>query len=276
VPTQDEDLPFVLNVESAFRITGRGTVVMGVIDQGTVRIGDHLEVIQPGGAATAAALRFQCRGVDPAPRVTGRDPALGYPIVIFVGPGIEPDAIPAGAKLQVAGPLTAVKSGLSRSLADTPLPRSGRVTGPDCTASQADSAGCQDRAGGRTYAGGIVRGLPRTRRRSVHASRNLSGAPSASLRDRLRRPWTEPACRKVLQQSGSGEGPGQDNGAAETLVQALRPATFAWFGLIHHSPVMVGSWSLDTHSSNRTSRAPLKAQPPVISDDDGSAMRSPT
>jgi hypothetical protein len=63
---------------------------------------------------------------------------------------------------------------------------------------------------------------PRTRRRSVHASRNLSRAPAASLRDRLRRPWTEPACRKVPQQSGSGEGPGQDNGAARAPVQAWR------------------------------------------------------
>jgi hypothetical protein len=51
--------------------------------------------------------------------------------------------------------------------------------------------------------------LPRTRRRSVHASRNLSRAPAASLCDRLRRPWTEPVCRQVRQQSGSGEGPGQ-------------------------------------------------------------------
>ena len=48
--------------------------------------------------------------------------------------------------------------------------------------------------------------LPRTRRRSVHDSRNLSRAPAASLRDRLRRPLTEPACRQVRQQSGSGEG----------------------------------------------------------------------
>ena len=78
---------------------------MGVIDQGTLRLDDYLEVIQPGSAATMAPLRFQCLGVDPAPRVTGRDHALGYPIAIFTGPGIEPEAIPAGAKLQVAGPL---------------------------------------------------------------------------------------------------------------------------------------------------------------------------
>ena len=60
------------------------------------------------------------------------------------------------------------------------------------------------------HAGGRVGGLPRTRRRSVHDSRNLSRAPTASLRDRLRRPLTEPVCRMVRQLSGSGEGPGQD------------------------------------------------------------------
>jgi hypothetical protein len=69
---------------------------------------------------------------------------------------------------------------------------------------------------------------PRTRRWSIHASRNLSRAPSASLRDRLRRPWTEPACRKVSQQSGSGEGPGQHNGAAGAPVQAWRRRRLAW------------------------------------------------
>ena len=53
-------------------------------------------------------------------------------------------------------------------------------------------------------------GLPQTRRRSVHDSRNLSRSPAASLRDRLRRPLTEPACRQVRQQSGLGEGSGQD------------------------------------------------------------------
>jgi hypothetical protein len=37
--------------------------------------------------------------------MTGRDPALGYPIAIFIGPDIEPEAIPAGVKPQVAGPL---------------------------------------------------------------------------------------------------------------------------------------------------------------------------
>ena len=62
--------------------------------------------------------------------------------------------------------------------------------------------------------GGSVGVLPRTRRRSIHDSRNLSRAPAASLRDRLRRPLTEPVCRMVRQLSGSGEGPGTGRGAA--------------------------------------------------------------
>ena len=41
----------------------------------------------------------------------------------------------------ISGPLIPVTSGLSRSLADTQPRRSGHVTGPDGTASQADSAG---------------------------------------------------------------------------------------------------------------------------------------
>ena len=45
----------------------------------------------------------------------------------------------------ISGPLTPVTRGLSRSLADTPPRRSGRVTGPDGTASQADSAGSTSR-----------------------------------------------------------------------------------------------------------------------------------
>jgi translation elongation factor EF-Tu-like GTPase len=67
VPAQDDDPPFVLTVEDAFRITGRGTVVIGVIEQdGVLRVGDYLELIQPGDAGTAP-LRCRCRGVDLAP-----------------------------------------------------------------------------------------------------------------------------------------------------------------------------------------------------------------
>ena len=61
---------------------------------------------------------------------------------------------------------------------------------------------------------------PEPRRRSVYASRNLSRAPPSSLCDRLRRPWTEPVCRQVRQQSGSGEGSGQATARSMPQVQA--------------------------------------------------------
>ena len=91
--------------------------------------------------------------------------------------------------------------------------------------SQTDPNGADARTGdygleGREHARGSVDVLPRTRRRSVHGSRNLSKAPAASLRDRLRRRLTEPACRQVRQQSGSGEGPGQ--GRARSQYQGDR------------------------------------------------------
>ena len=75
--------------------------------------------------------------------------------------------------------------------------------------SQADSAACENGTGGRRYAGGNVVASPKPAVGVFTPGRNLSRAPSASLRDRLRRRWTEPDCRKVRQQSGSGEGSGQ-------------------------------------------------------------------
>ena len=121
---------------------------------------------------------------------------------------------------------------------DAPPPRPWQATTPDV----ADSPRVSQSAGGGATApqtpklmcrivrpglpasrhtGGNVGGLPRTRRRSIHASRNLSRALSASLRDRLRRPWTEPVCRQVRQLSGSGEGSGQDTPRSRRLTATV-------------------------------------------------------
>jgi hypothetical protein len=83
----------------------------------------------------------------------------------------------------------------------------------NATSATAASAASIYGSEGREHVRGSVGGLPRTRRWSVHDSRNLR-APAASLRDRLRRPVTEPVCRQVRQLSGSGEGPGPGRGAA--------------------------------------------------------------
>src|SRR5579864_7086954 len=55
--------------------------------------------------------------------------------------GHEAQYWPGESRRAISGPLTPVTSAPSRSLADTPSRRSGCMTGPDGTDSQADSAG---------------------------------------------------------------------------------------------------------------------------------------
>ena len=45
MPERYVDAPFLLPVENTFTITGRGTVVTGAIERGTVRVGDRVEVL---------------------------------------------------------------------------------------------------------------------------------------------------------------------------------------------------------------------------------------
>ncbi|MCH3922555.1 MULTISPECIES: elongation factor Tu [Limosilactobacillus] len=44
-PKRPTDKPFMMPIEDVFTITGRGTVVSGRIDRGTVKIGDEVEIV---------------------------------------------------------------------------------------------------------------------------------------------------------------------------------------------------------------------------------------
>ena len=44
-PERDNTKPFMMPVEDVFTITGRGTVVSGRIDRGTVKVGDEVEIV---------------------------------------------------------------------------------------------------------------------------------------------------------------------------------------------------------------------------------------
>jgi elongation factor Tu len=44
-PTRDTDKPFLMPIEDVFTITGRGTVVTGRIEQGTINSGDTVEIV---------------------------------------------------------------------------------------------------------------------------------------------------------------------------------------------------------------------------------------
>jgi elongation factor Tu len=48
LPERAKDKPFVMPIEGVMTITGRGTVVTGLIERGLVRIGDEVEIIGLG------------------------------------------------------------------------------------------------------------------------------------------------------------------------------------------------------------------------------------
>ena len=81
-----------------------------------------------------------------------------------------------------------MKRGLSRSLTDSPLRRSGHIEGPDCTDSQADSPGCPD----LQQDGGLHRGGPTTSPAWLSGSRaTSSGTASRSPASRARGRWRD-------------------------------------------------------------------------------------
>jgi elongation factor Tu len=44
-PTRDTDKPFLMPIEDVFTITGRGTVVTGRVEQGSIKVGDEIEIV---------------------------------------------------------------------------------------------------------------------------------------------------------------------------------------------------------------------------------------
>jgi elongation factor Tu len=58
-PIRSVDAPFLLFVEDVMTITGRGTVVTGVIEQGTVAVGDPVEIIGLGDQRTTVCTSLE-------------------------------------------------------------------------------------------------------------------------------------------------------------------------------------------------------------------------
>jgi elongation factor Tu len=44
-PARDEDKPFLMPIEDVFSISGRGTVVTGRIERGTINVGEKVEIV---------------------------------------------------------------------------------------------------------------------------------------------------------------------------------------------------------------------------------------
>jgi elongation factor Tu len=56
MPERYLDAPFLLPVENVLTITGRGTVVTGAVERGTVRVGDRVEVLGAGAETVVTGL----------------------------------------------------------------------------------------------------------------------------------------------------------------------------------------------------------------------------
>ena len=67
-PTHDSDSPFLMAIEDVFWITGRGTIVTGVVERGIVKPGDPIEIV--GFQAIGETMQTIVSGVErfyPAP-----------------------------------------------------------------------------------------------------------------------------------------------------------------------------------------------------------------
>ncbi|WP_335935444.1 elongation factor Tu [Streptomyces sp. PTD5-9] len=56
MPVRYTDAPFLLPVENVLTITGRGTVVTGAVERGTVRVGDRVAVLGPDAETVVTGL----------------------------------------------------------------------------------------------------------------------------------------------------------------------------------------------------------------------------
>ena len=62
LPARYTDAPFLLPVENVMTITGRGTVVTGAVERGTVRVGDSVEVVGLGDGLTSVVTGVETFG----------------------------------------------------------------------------------------------------------------------------------------------------------------------------------------------------------------------
>jgi len=99
MPERDLDKPFLMPIEDVFSITGRGTVVTGKIEQGTVNTGDELEII-----GIKDTQKTTCTGVEMFRKLLDRGEA-GDNIGALLR-GIEKDEVQRGQVLAKPGSIT--------------------------------------------------------------------------------------------------------------------------------------------------------------------------
>ena len=96
-PTREKDKPFLMAIEDVFSIKGRGTVVTGRIDRGTVKVGEALEII----GLREESMSTTCTGVEMFHKLLDAGEA-GDNVGILLR-GIERDQVERGMVLAKPG-----------------------------------------------------------------------------------------------------------------------------------------------------------------------------
>jgi elongation factor Tu len=96
-PEREIDLPFLMPVEDVFSIKGRGTVVTGRVDRGTIKVSEEVEII----GLQDEIMKTVCTGVEMFHKILDRGQA-GDNIGVLLR-GIDRDAVARGMVLAKPG-----------------------------------------------------------------------------------------------------------------------------------------------------------------------------
>jgi GTPase len=91
--SEESEAVFVLTIDNVFQLPGRGTVVLGIVQAGTVSVGDYLVL-------SSDESTFVCSGIElvqKRPKVEG---FLALRLVDLAGNPADPDLLSIGAALR--------------------------------------------------------------------------------------------------------------------------------------------------------------------------------
>lgn len=95
LPERYLDAPFLLPVENVLTITGRGTVVTGAVERGTVRVGDRVEVLGAGVETVVTGLETFGKPMEQA--------QAGDNVALLLLRGVPRDAVRRGHVVAAPG-----------------------------------------------------------------------------------------------------------------------------------------------------------------------------
>ncbi|MEV0715596.1 elongation factor Tu [Asanoa sp. NPDC050611] len=99
VPPRETGEPFLMPIENVLTISGRGTVVTGAIERGTLRVGDAVEVVGLGDTLTTVATGLETFGKSLATAEAGDNAAI-------LLRGVKRDQVQRGQVVAAPGSVT--------------------------------------------------------------------------------------------------------------------------------------------------------------------------